>query len=146
MRQRSQWVELFISCCRQLVLQLREIGSHFSYIKRENAQTFQIGPCKTLQKHNLMVVSDPDPLATDIYHQDCDCSYPINESLVKLLHGSLQLAALMLPLLIVSHRFLCRTLPSGSSGYVVHIIHPTHRIHPAFPPTHIKEKELSRQE
>lgn len=36
MRQKSQWVKLFIICCRQLVLQLREIGSNFNYIKKEN--------------------------------------------------------------------------------------------------------------
>lgn len=32
MRQRSQRVKLFISCCCQLVLQLREIGLNFNYI------------------------------------------------------------------------------------------------------------------
>lgn len=74
------------------------------------------------------------------------CSHPINESLVKLLHSSLQLAALVLPLLIVTHWLLCGTLPRSSSGYVVDIVHPAHRVHPALPPIQTAEwKEGSAQ-
>lgn len=62
------------------------------------------------------------------------CSYSINEPLVKLLHGSLQLAALVLPLLIVTNRLLRRALPCSSSRYMVNIVHATHWIHPTFPP------------
>lgn len=67
-----------------------------------------------------------------------DRPYPINEPLVEVLHGSLELAALMLPLFIVSHRLLSGPLPCCRSCYVVNIIHPTHWVHSSFP-TKIKQ-------
>lgn len=62
------------------------------------------------------------------------CSHPINEPLVKLLHGSLELATLVLPFLVVTHRLLRGSLPRSSSGYVVDIVNSTHWIHSALPP------------
>lgn len=75
----------------------------------------------------------------NMFTSENDFSHPINESLVELLHGSLQLAALVLPLLIVTHRLLGGALPCRSTGYVVHIVNPPHRVYPALPPTDEEE-------
>jgi hypothetical protein len=62
-------------------------------------------------------------------------SYPEYEPLVELLHGPLQLAALVLPLLKVTHRLLRRALPRGGPADVVHEVHPAHWVHSPLPPT-----------
>ncbi len=59
----------------------------------------------------------------------------VEVSLVELLHGSLQLGALRLPLLIVAHRLLCGPLPRGGSGVVIHIVEPATLIHALLPAT-----------
>ena len=62
--------------------------------------------------------------------------HPIDEPLVELLHGALQLAALVLPLLKVAHRLLGGPLPRGGARHVVHVVHSAHGVHPALPPAH----------
>lgn len=61
--------------------------------------------------------------------------YPEHEPLVELLHGALQLAALLLPLLIVAHRLHRGPLPRGGSGYVVNEVDPSHWVESALPAT-----------
>lgn len=61
------------------------------------------------------------------------CSHPIYESLIKLLHSSLKLAALKLPLFIIPDRFQSWSLPGCRSGKVVDIINPSHVVNSAFP-------------
>lgn len=70
-------------------------------------------------------------------------SYPKYEPLVELLHGPLQLAALVLPLLIVAHRLLRGALPRGGPGDVVHEVHPAHGVHTPLPPTRDRRGEAS---
>lgn len=70
------------------------------------------------------------------------CSHPENEPLVKLMHGSLQLAALVLPFLVVAHRLLRGPLPGCRTCYVVHVVHPAHWVHPALPPADEGAKQL----
>ena len=72
------------------------------------------------------------------YHSAC--THPIDEPLVELLHGSLQLVSLVLPLFVVSHRLLRGPLPRSRPGNVVDIVHPTHRVHPALPPAEKGER------
>lgn len=64
-------------------------------------------------------------------------SYRVEVSLVKLVHSSLQLAALTLPLLKVAHRLHGGTLPCGGAGIVVHIIDPATVVHTALPTSDI---------
>lgn len=59
--------------------------------------------------------------------------YPINEPLVELLHGSLELAALQLPLLVIADGLQRRPLPRGGSGEVVNVINPAHVVNSALP-------------
>ncbi len=66
--------------------------------------------------------------------------HPDDESLVELLHGSLQLTALVLPLLVVPHRLRRGPLPRGGSAKVVHKIHPARRVHTPLPAT--REKSI----
>lgn len=66
---------------------------------------------------------------------DSGVTHPVDEPLVELLHGTLQLAALALPLLVVAHR-LCRgSLPGGCAADVVYIVDPAHRVCTPLPPT-----------
>lgn len=58
---------------------------------------------------------------------------PINESLVKLLHCSLKLTTLQLPLFIVPDRFYCWSLPCCCSCEMVNIINTSHIVNPSFP-------------
>lgn len=60
-------------------------------------------------------------------------SHPIYEPLVKLLHSSLKLVALKLPLLIIPNRFQSWSLPGGCSGEVVNIINSPHVVNSALP-------------
>lgn len=62
-------------------------------------------------------------------------THPIDESLVEAVHGSLQLTALVLPLLIVSDRLECGSLPCGGSDYMIHIVHTAHRVQATLPTT-----------
>lgn len=66
-------------------------------------------------------------------------SYRVEVSLVKLVHSSLQLAALALPLLKIADRLHGGTLPRGGTGVVVHIIDPAPVIHSALPSSRVKE-------
>lgn len=59
--------------------------------------------------------------------------YLVEEALAKLVHGTLQLAALALPLLIVAHRLGCGPLPCRGSGVVVHIVEPAPLVHSLLP-------------
>lgn len=59
--------------------------------------------------------------------------YPIYKSLVELLHGSLELAALQLPLLVIADRLQRWSLPRRRSGEVVDIINPPHVVNSALP-------------
>lgn len=49
------------------------------------------------------------------------------------MHGTLQLAALALPLLVVAYRLGCGSLPGGGSGVVVHIVVPAPLVHSFLP-------------
>lgn len=60
-------------------------------------------------------------------------SYRVEVSLVELVHSSLQLAALTLPLLKVSDWLHGGTLPRGGAGVVVHIIDPAPVVNSALP-------------
>jgi len=60
-------------------------------------------------------------------------SHPEYEPLVELLHGSLQLAALVLPLLVVTHRLERGALPRGGSRHVIDKVDPPHLVHTALP-------------
>lgn len=59
--------------------------------------------------------------------------HPEYEPLVELLHGALQLAALVLPLLVVAHRLRGGPLPRRGPGDVVHEVDPAHGVHAALP-------------
>ena len=59
--------------------------------------------------------------------------HPEDESLVELLHGTLKLAALVLPLLIVTYRLYRGALPCGGSRYMIHKINPPHLVNAPFP-------------
>lgn len=63
----------------------------------------------------------------------CWLSYRVEVSLVKLMHSSLQLTALALPLLEIADWFHSRALPRGSAGVVVHIVDPAPVIHSPLP-------------
>lgn len=58
----------------------------------------------------------------------------VQESLAELLHGSLELVSLGLPLLIVPDVLGRGALPRGGPGVVVHVIIPASRIHAFLPP------------
>lgn len=58
---------------------------------------------------------------------------PNYESLVELLHGALQLAALVLPLLVVAHRLHGGALPCGGPRDVVHEVDPPHLVNATLP-------------
>lgn len=60
---------------------------------------------------------------------------PVYESLVKALHCSLQLTALVLPLLIVPDRLQRGPLPRGGSVYVIDEVHAAHRVCATLPAT-----------
>lgn len=49
------------------------------------------------------------------------------------MHGTLQLAALALPLLVVAHRLGRGPLPCGGSGVVVHVVVPAPLVHSFLP-------------
>lgn len=76
--------------------------------------------------------------------QQCPChghpgytapsSHLVQESLAELLHGSLQLAALGLPLLIVADILGRGALPRGGAGVVVHVVIAASGVHALFPP------------
>lgn len=59
--------------------------------------------------------------------------YLVEEALAELVHGALQLAALGLPLLVVSHRLGSRSLPCGGPGVVVHVVESAPLVHSFFP-------------
>lgn len=59
--------------------------------------------------------------------------HPIDEPLVELLHGSLELATLELPLLVIPDRLQRWSLPSRRSGEVVNVINPPHVVNSALP-------------
>lgn len=59
--------------------------------------------------------------------------YLVEEPLAELVHGTLQLAALALPLLIVAHRLCCGPLPCGGPGVVVHIVESAPLVHTLLP-------------
>lgn len=59
--------------------------------------------------------------------------YPINKPLVELLHGSLELATLELPLLVIPDRLQRWSLPRCRSGEVVNVINPPHVVNSALP-------------
>lgn len=61
-------------------------------------------------------------------------SHLVQESLAELLHGSLELVSLGLPLLIVPDIFGRGALPCGGPGVVVHVVIPASRIHTLLPP------------
>lgn len=67
-------------------------------------------------------------------------SYPIYKPLVELLHGSLKLAALELPLLIIPDRLQSWSLPCRRSGEVVNVINPPHVVNSALPALGKKDK------
>lgn len=48
--------------------------------------------------------------------------YLVEEPLAELVHGTLQLAALALPLLVVPHRLNRGPLPRSGPGVVVHVV------------------------
>lgn len=60
-------------------------------------------------------------------------NYRINKSLVELLHGSLKLISLWLPLLKVPDRLHCRPLPRGGPSNVVNVVNPVPLVHPPLP-------------
>lgn len=68
-----------------------------------------------------------------------EMSYRVEVSLVKLVHSSLQLAALALPLLKIADRFHSGTLPCGGASVVVHVIDPAPVIHSALPTGRVKK-------
>lgn len=70
--------------------------------------------------------------------------YLVEEALAELVHGALQLAALALPLLVVSHRLGCGPLPRGGSGVVVHIVEPAPLVNPFLPAARGTQKGLVR--
>lgn len=70
--------------------------------------------------------------------------YLVEEALAELVHGALQLAALALPLLVVSHRLGCRPLPRGGSGVVVHIVEPAPLVHSFLPAARGDAERVSR--
>lgn len=72
-------------------------------------------------------------------------SYRVEVSLVELVHSSLELAALALPLLKVADRFHGGTLPRGGAGVVVHIVDPAPVIHSALPPGGVKTQTHTRK-
>lgn len=76
-----------------------------------------------------------------------EVSYRVEVSLVKLVHSSLQLAALALPLLKIADRFHGGTLPCGGASIVIHIIDPSPVIHSALPTGTVKEMDstISKQ-
>lgn len=59
--------------------------------------------------------------------------YLVEEALAELVHGTLQLAALALPLLVVAHGLGRGPLPCGGSGVVVHVVVPAPLVHPLLP-------------
>lgn len=59
--------------------------------------------------------------------------HPKYEPLVELLHGTLQLAALVLPLLVVAHRLHRGALPRSGPRDVVHKVNPPHLVGAALP-------------
>jgi len=61
-------------------------------------------------------------------------SHLVQESLAELLHGSLQLVSLGLPLLVVPDILSRWALPRGGPGVVVHVVIPASRIHALLPP------------
>lgn len=67
-------------------------------------------------------------------------SHRVEVSLVELVHGSLQLAALALPLLKVADRFHGGTLPRGGAGVVVNVVDPAPVVHPALPAVGLKKR------
>lgn len=66
--------------------------------------------------------------------------HPEYEPLVELLHGALQLAALVLPLLVVAHRLRGGPLPRRGPGDVVHEVDPAHRVNAALPAEETESK------
>lgn len=62
-------------------------------------------------------------------------NYRIEVSLVELLHSSLQLVPLRLPLFKISNRLHGRPLPGCCSGVVIHIINSSTIINSSFPTT-----------
>lgn len=61
-------------------------------------------------------------------------SHLVQESLAELLHGSLELVSLGLPLLIVPDVLGRGALPRGGPGVVVHVVISASRIHTFLPP------------
>lgn len=59
--------------------------------------------------------------------------YLVEEALAELVHGTLQLAALALPLLIVAHRLGRGPLPRRGSGVVVHVVESAPLVHSLLP-------------
>lgn len=62
-------------------------------------------------------------------------AHRVEVTLIELLQGALQLAALRLPLLEIPHRLQGRPLPRGGPGVVVHIVHPAPVVHSSLPAT-----------
>lgn len=60
-------------------------------------------------------------------------AYRVEVSLVKLMHSSLQLAALALPLLEVADWFHGGALPRGGASVVVNVVDPAPVIDTALP-------------
>lgn len=58
----------------------------------------------------------------------------VQESLAELLHGSLELVSLGLPLLVVPDVLGRGALPRGGPGVVVHVVVPAPRVHALLPP------------
>lgn len=65
--------------------------------------------------------------------QSDSLDYLVQEALAELVHGTLKLATLALPLLVVAHRLSCRPLPCCGSGVVVHIVEPAPLVHSFLP-------------
>lgn len=66
--------------------------------------------------------------------------YGVEVSLVDLVHGTLQLVALRLPLLEVAHRLHGGALPRGGAGVVVYVVDPATVIHSSLPAAHRHRK------
>lgn len=60
-------------------------------------------------------------------------AYLVEEALAELVHGTLQLAPLALPLLVVAHGLGRWPLPCGGSGVVVHIVVSAPLVHSFLP-------------
>lgn len=73
------------------------------------------------------------PISARLRRWEEERPYRVEVSLVELVHSSLELAALALPLLKVADRFHGGTLPCGGASVVVNIVDPAPVVHSPLP-------------